>query len=252
MEVGDVEVRGTQVRIRRWGDDEGRPLFYWHGGGGGREETALLAPPLVAAGYALYAVDAPGYGDSPALEPEGYALPELARLAAELLDQLGLGPAIWIGYSWGANVGLHTAARFPSSIRALGLLDGGYLVAEDDPDYDPASDYEDELEELRRRTEEGESWDAPPEVIGSAMVASRLAPSTTTYPAVAETGIPILLLRAAEPAQLESLRRRALRRFQAGLPHARVVPIPHATHGILQDNGPEVFRALLGWLAELG
>jgi pimeloyl-ACP methyl ester carboxylesterase len=252
MEIDDVQVRGTKMRVRRFGDGAGRPLFYWHGGGGGSDETPVLEPRLVAAGYTLYAVDAPGYGDSPPLEPERYASPELAALAAELLDGLGLAPAVWLGFSWGASIGVHTAALFPDSVRALGLLDGGYLVAEDDPDYDPDTDYEDELEELRRRAEAGETWDAPTEVIGAAMVASRLAPCPPLYPALAKSGIPILLARATAPPELESLRRAAVRRFRAGLPDARIVRIPNATHGILGDNGPEVIRVLLRWLDELG
>src|SRR4029078_11317888 len=92
--------------------------------------------------------------------------PKLAELAAGLLEALGIAPAVWIGFSWGASMGVHTAARFPSAVRALALLDGGYLVAEDDPDYDRETDYEDELAELRRSAEEGESCDAPSEVMG--------------------------------------------------------------------------------------
>ena len=68
MEVGDVQVRGTQVLVRRWGSEGGKPLFYWHGGGGGSGETPVLAPPLTAAGYTLHALDAPaspvGLGES--------------------------------------------------------------------------------------------------------------------------------------------------------------------------------------------
>jgi pimeloyl-ACP methyl ester carboxylesterase len=252
MEVGDVQVRGTRVRARRWGDENGKPLFYWHGGGGGSEETALLAPPLGDAGYALYAVDAPGYGESQPLDPASYAMRNLAELAVELLDRLGLVPAIWVGYSWGASVGVHTAARFPRRIRGLVLLDGGYLVAEDDPDYNPDTDYEDELEELRRRADEGESWDAPHEVIGAAMVASRNAPCPPVYPTLAKTGIPVLLAHATEPRELEAVRRPAVERFRHGLPEAEIVAIPGATHGILQDNGPEVMRVLLAWLDRMG
>jgi pimeloyl-ACP methyl ester carboxylesterase len=84
------------------------------------------------------------------------------------------------------------------------------------------------------------------------MVASRLSPCTPLYPTIAASGIPVLLARATEPAELESLRRLALRRFQTGLPDARIVKIPGATHGVLQDNGPEVIRVLLGWLDGLG
>ena len=64
MDVEDVQVGRALVHVRRWGAASGKPLFYWHGGGGRSEETALLAPPLVEAGYALYALDAPGYGSS--------------------------------------------------------------------------------------------------------------------------------------------------------------------------------------------
>ncbi len=252
MDVDDVEVQGARVRVQTWGDGTAKPLLYWHGGGGGSVETPALAPPLVAAGYALLAVDAPGYGASPALEPEGYAAPKLAELAARLLDARGLAPAVWIGYSWGASIGVHTAARFPESIRALGLLDGGYLVAEDDPDYEPETDYEDELEELRRRADEGESWDAQPEVIGAAMVASRLAPCPPLYPAIRKSGIPVLLVHATQPAELRPIRERALDRVRRGLPEARIAAIPNATHGVLQDNPREVTRVLLAWLAELG
>jgi pimeloyl-ACP methyl ester carboxylesterase len=248
----DVEVRDTRISVERWGDEGGKPLFYWHGGGGGSEETALLAPPLVAAGYTLYALDAPGYGSSEPLAPDGYAQPSLAGLATDLLSDLGLSPAIWIGYSWGASVGLHTAARFPDSIRGLALLDGGYLVAEDDPDYNADTDYDDELEELRRRAAAGESWDAPHEVIGAAMVASRSAPCPPLYPLVQASGIPVLLAHATEPRELQALRRVAIERFRAALPDARLAPIPSATHGVLQDNGPEVIRVLLAWLDELG
>jgi len=252
MHVEDVQVSNTSVCVRRWGEQGGEPLFYWHGGGGGSEETALLAPPLVEAGYMLHAVEAPGYGESPPLGPGGYALPSLAALGADLLDKLGLAPAIWIGYSWGASIGVHAAARFPDRIRALALLDGGYLVAEDDPDYNANSGYDDELADLRRRANEGETWDAPVDIVGAAVVASRNAPCPPLYPSVRRSGIPVLLVHATEPSELQPLRLVAIKRFRTALPNARLAPIPNATHGVLQDNGSEVIRILLSWLDQLG
>ncbi|HEY7002650.1 MAG TPA: alpha/beta fold hydrolase [Gaiellaceae bacterium] len=251
MEPHDIEVRGTTVHVRRWGERAGTPLFYWHGGGG--TEAPILAPPLVEAGYTPYAVDAPGYGKSAPLDRGEYRLSILADLAAELLEVLGLTPVIWVGFSWGGNVGMHTAVRKPPSVRALALLDGGYLVAEDDPGFDPHATFEDEVEQLRRlRAETGETWDAPDEVVAAAMVASRAAPCPPLYPALRDSGIPILLAHATEPQELQGLRLKALARFRTGLPQARIAPIPNASHGILEDNGPEVIRVLLAWLDELG
>jgi pimeloyl-ACP methyl ester carboxylesterase len=248
MEDLDVQLGAVRIHVQRWGDGSGPGILYWHGGGGGSEEAPLLAPALVAAGHTVHAVDAPGYGSSTALEPEGYAMPAIAELARDLVDRLELIPVIWIGYSWGAAVGVHTAARFPAAIRGLALLDGGYLVAQDDPEYNPDTDYEDEVAELRVRAQAGESWDAPHEVIGAAMVASRNAPCVPVYPALRQTRIPVLLAHATEPRELQPLRERAVDRFRAALPEADVRAVPNATHGILQDNGPEVIRVLLDWL----
>lgn len=84
------------------------------------------------------------------------------------------------------------------------------------------------------------------------MVASRNAPCPPVYPTLAKTGIPVLLAHATEPRELEAVRRPAVERFRRGLPEAEIVAIPGATHGILQDNGPEVMRVLLAWLDRMG
>ena len=239
------------MRVRRWGDGTGPAVFYWHGGGGPSEETPVLAPALTAAGFTFHALDAPGYGESDRLADEQYSPSFLATLAVDLLDELGLAPVIWVGFSWGGNIGLHTAAHYPRSVSALGLLDSGYLVAEDDPEYDPDASMDAEMEELRRLADEGETWDAPDEVIAAAMFASAREPTVPLYPVIRASGTPILLAHATEPPELAALRSAALERFRQGLPDARVVPIPDATHGILGDNGPEACRVLLDWLAAL-
>jgi pimeloyl-ACP methyl ester carboxylesterase len=134
-------------------------------------------------------------------------------------------------------------------VRALGLFDSGYLQAEDDPEYDPDTDFEDELEELARLSKAGESWDAPAEVIAAAMAGSPKEPCPPLHPKLRETAIPVLLAPATEPPELDALRRDALKRVRTGVPEARLVPIPGAGHGVLGDNAPEVCRAVLARLS---
>jgi pimeloyl-ACP methyl ester carboxylesterase len=243
-----VEVEGASIFVHRWDEGDGPPVLFWHGGGGPSEEIHKLAPFLVEGGHPLYAPDAPGYGGSPALDPSGYRPSALAELAAGLIGSLGIAPAVWIGSSWGASIGMHTAARFATRIRALALLDGGYMDASDDPDYDPMLDLDARTAELRARAEQGEAWDASPEVIALAMQAADQEPCSALLPAVNSSGIPVLLVRATEPPEFESIRTRGLERFRAGLPGAEVIALPETGHHLLGDAAPQVERILLDWL----
>jgi pimeloyl-ACP methyl ester carboxylesterase len=105
-----VDVDGARIHVHRWGDGGRANIVYWHGGGGGRAELPLIAPALEKAGYSVFAPDAPGYGESPPLEDAGYRASNVARLATALIDTLGIAPTVWIGYSWGKSIGVHTAA----------------------------------------------------------------------------------------------------------------------------------------------
>jgi pimeloyl-ACP methyl ester carboxylesterase len=247
-----VEVEGARILVHRCGDGGGRPVLFWHGGGGASEEIPKLAPFLVDAGHSFYAPDAPGYGGSPALDLSGYRPSALAELAARLIDSLGIAPAVWIGSSWGANIGMHTAARFPTRIRALALLDGGYIDASDDPDYDPLLDLDTRTAELRARAEQGESWDATPEVIALALQAADQEPCSALLTAVNSSGIPVLLVRATEPPEYESIRAPAFERFRAALPGSKVIALAGIGHHLLGEAASQVERILLNWLRRRG
>ncbi|HEY3070347.1 MAG TPA: alpha/beta fold hydrolase [Gaiellaceae bacterium] len=243
-----VNAEGARILVHRWGDGSGQRVLFWHGGGGGSGELPELAPFLAEAGYSVYAPDAPGYGGSPALDASRYRPSLLAELAAALIDGLGIAPVTWIGSSWGANVGIHTAALFPTRIRALALLDGGYMDVSDDPDYDPALGLDARTAELRTRVEQGESWDASPEVIALAMQAADREPCSALLPALSSTGVPVLLVRATQPPEYESIRARGVERFQANLPKAEVIALPGSGHHLLGEAPAEVERILLEWL----
>jgi pimeloyl-ACP methyl ester carboxylesterase len=248
VEADFVDVDGTRLSVRRF-EAEGPSVLYWHGGGGASDEVPLIAPALEAAGYSVYAPDAPGYGESEPVERERYHASAIADLAVRLVDALGVAPVIWIGYSWGASIGFHVAARNPDRIRALVLLDGGYLMPDDDPSYDQGLDFEGRIEAWRAELEGQDDVDeAPIEIVASAMAGSNVEPALPLLPELAATGIPVLLIAATEPPEWNDARARRIHDLQSAIPGAQVARVP-AGHGVLQDAGGEVRRTVLDWLA---
>ena len=65
--------------------------------------------------------DAPGAGGSPTPR-RPLRMPDLARLAVSLLDELGVGRADVLGYSWGGVVAQQLARDAPERVRRLVLV----------------------------------------------------------------------------------------------------------------------------------
>ena len=126
-EVQQLDVDGVELQVRTWGDPAGRPVIFWHPLGDVTSGAYLteLAPTLTAAGLRLVAPDGPGFGGSPALPPEEYAVPRLARLVWALAAALGLDRPVLMGHSWGGVVVLAAAADRPRDVSAVVLLDSG-------------------------------------------------------------------------------------------------------------------------------
>jgi pimeloyl-ACP methyl ester carboxylesterase len=86
----------------------------------------------------LVAPDAPGHGRSPRAEPEAYAPSRIVALLTGLLDELAIESAALVGFSWGASIGCHFAARHPEQVRSLVLVEGGHIDFQDVVDFGPA------------------------------------------------------------------------------------------------------------------
>lgn len=103
---------------------EGFPLVLLHGNG---EDGGYFARQLeyFSRDYRVIAVDTRGHGRS----PRGSAPFTLDQFAADLkafLDGRGIGRAVLLGFSDGANVALLFALRHPDYVEAL-ILNGGNL-----------------------------------------------------------------------------------------------------------------------------
>jgi len=72
----------------------------------------------LAATHRVVCFDHRGHGDSAA--PEGpYTVSQLADDAAALIDELQVGPVVWVGLSLGGIVGQELALRTPARLEAL-------------------------------------------------------------------------------------------------------------------------------------
>ena len=90
-----------------------------HGVGGGRGAWAAQLESFAAAGYRAVAWDAPGYGDTPAIEP--YDMAGLARALERLLDALAAPRVVLLGHSMGGMLAQEAMTAFPRKIAGLVL-----------------------------------------------------------------------------------------------------------------------------------
>ncbi|MEY4750485.1 MAG: hypothetical protein RIQ60_2699 [Pseudomonadota bacterium] len=116
------------------------PVVMIHGVGGSRaawaETWSDTGRVLAEAGHLAIAVDLPGYGASPAIEP--YDLPGLAAAVAALIATLPGGCAVLVGHSLGGMVAQEVAARKPERIAGLALVSTSSAFGKPDGDWQQA------------------------------------------------------------------------------------------------------------------
>ena len=124
---------GVRLHVRSWPGSL-RPFILVHG----LSSNALLwdevADYLSDARHPVHAIDLRSHGASDAPE-SGYDTATAAEDVFQVAQQLGLDPAVAAGQSWGGNVVVELAARHPTTVAALALVDGGW--------FSPANDFPD-------------------------------------------------------------------------------------------------------------
>jgi pimeloyl-ACP methyl ester carboxylesterase len=113
-------------------DRRSTPLLLVHGLASNARLWDGVAPELVAAGHPVAAVDQRGHGLS-AKPAGGYDFATLTSDLRRVIDRLGWShrAPVVAGQSWGGNVVLELAARHPSSVKAVALVDGGTIELAD-------------------------------------------------------------------------------------------------------------------------
>ena len=84
----------------------------------------------------MAAPDLPGYGGSPPIAPDDYAVPALAGSSAGSPATSAGSRSVLAGHSWGGAIACHLAAAHPDLVAALILVDSGHLDYADTPGAD--------------------------------------------------------------------------------------------------------------------
>lgn len=99
----------------------GSPVIMLHGLAASLHDWDPVLPKVKEAGYAAYALDLLGHGESPKPDSDSYQVDWLFDHFVQWLASLNLTePAVLIGHSLGAYLALEYALRFPS--KAAGLI----------------------------------------------------------------------------------------------------------------------------------
>src|SRR3954452_101924 len=128
---------GVALAVRVWPGD-GVPFVLVHGLASNARLWDAVAARLAALGHAVVTVDQRGHGlsDKP---DDGYDFTTVTDDLAALLQALELERPVLAGQSWGGNVVLEFAWRFPSAVRGIACVDGGTIeLGARFPDWDAA------------------------------------------------------------------------------------------------------------------
>ncbi len=119
-----VGVNGLQFHFRDWGG-RGFPMLLLHGLASHCGIWDLVAP-ILARHARVVALDLRGHGGS-AKPDHGYDFDTVAGDVIRFCRIVGLRNPLVAGHSWGGNVAVHLAAKFPAKFSRLVMVDGGYI-----------------------------------------------------------------------------------------------------------------------------
>lgn len=138
---GRVDVAaGVDLHVLRWSGGDGVPFVLVHGLASNARLWDGVAAELAAAGHPVVALDQRGHGRS-ARPDDGYDMATVTDDLRAVVLATEFDRPVVVGQSWGGNVVVELAARFPGLARATGCVDGGAIeLSAQFPDWDTCVD----------------------------------------------------------------------------------------------------------------
>lgn len=135
----------VELHTRRWHGGDERPLVLVHGLASNARLWDGVATALVAAGHPVVTIDQRGHGRSSKPDPahpddNPYAMDVVTDDLRVLIEATGFDRPVVAGQSWGGNVVVELAARFPGLTAGVVGVDGGTIeLASRFPDWAEAA-----------------------------------------------------------------------------------------------------------------
>jgi proline iminopeptidase len=266
-----IAIRGISLNVKIMG--RGYPLVLMHGGPGADLYTLMAYRPL-AEDFTLVFYDHRCNGRSEGAELSSMSFENLTADADALRQKLGFEKWAVLGHSFGGNVALEYALRYPQNLSHLLLVDTGgdsRLARENAPRVLEQRGFRPEIVDLSRRFLSGQI--EPKEMFPSLMklgsaynpytglrqlphmimmgmqtklrpealifAASHFLQSWTVMDRLGEIQAPTLVIAGREDFQFPPEHQAEL---AAGIPNARLVIIDRAGHNVHDEQTAEVLK----------
>ncbi len=115
-----VEAAGVRTHVEEWG--KGDPVLLIHGASSDLGVWEPTIVPLLKDSFRLAAYDRPGMGFTDQRPADADQLDVQAKVAAGVIEQLGLKKPIVVAHSWGGAVALRLAVDRPDLVGGLVLI----------------------------------------------------------------------------------------------------------------------------------
>jgi pimeloyl-ACP methyl ester carboxylesterase len=278
-----IEVEeGVKLEVVEWGGT-GRPVVLLAGLGADAHVYARFSARLTPS-YHVYGITRRGFGAS-SRPPAGYSADRLGDDVLAVLAALNLNRPVLVGHSIAGQELSSMGSRHSDKIAGLVYLDAAWSFAY----YDTSlGDRAIELMEVKRKMGELQSkflqdtrpliqelleidlprlqgvlreWQKELDATPAALLAAQAQAGAHIPPAVSvihagrqkytHIPSPILAIYALPPGDLPIGTEAQAKAFEAGVPSARVVRLPHARHEVFLSNEEDVLREMNAFISTL-
>lgn len=128
MKQSYIQIKDMKVGITEWGYKNNETIICIHGLGGSSLSFIEIGE-MLKDKYHFVSIDLPGHGRTSTFSYElGYEMSNLIEWVNECMLLLGYNSFNILAHSWGGDIALHYAAKYPQKVNKILLIDGGYQL----------------------------------------------------------------------------------------------------------------------------